>query len=433
MSDRGEGAREDRLSVRNNFLLLTVGRFLSALSIWLALVVLTKLSGDPGTVGIYALAQVICLPITEVARMGLRDVRASDTRGEFLFRDYLSLRLVAAGVALLFMGVGGIAKSESGPVLAVVLLYGLTRVLELVSDVIYGLFQAQERMDYIARSLCLQGPLALGLLTFGYWATGSLVVAVLGQLTAHVIVLFAHDLPTGRRRVALEARQGDALRPRWELAVLRRLALRALPLAFATVLAMVGAHLPRFAVEGYLGVEALGLFAPILALALAPTRLVHALGMAATARLADHHAEGERRAFLALLGRMTLGGGVVGLVGVLVAAQFGEPILATLYTAEYAPYSYVLVLVVSGAALRFMSDVLQFGIIAARRFWWFTVQYGSVALVATVACAALIPAYGLEGAAWSVLLTFAVQLAVIAAGVLRTLPVAREASPEPVA
>lgn len=425
-----ERSAGDRLSVGRNFVLLTVGRFLAALSMWIALIVLTKLSGDPSTVGVYALAQVICLPLAEVARMGLRDLRASDTRGEFLFRDYLGLRLLAAGLALVAMIGAGIAKADSGTVFAVILLYALTRVLELVSDVVYGLFQAQERMDLIARSLCLQGPLSLGLLTLGYWATDSLVVAVLGQVAAHAIVLCAYDLPVGRARAALEVGDGEAFWPRWNRSALRRLSLLALPLTFATLLAMVAAHLPRFAVESYLGIEALGFFAPILALALAPTRLVHALGMAATTRLAHYHADGERQPFVALLGRMTFGAALLGLAGVLVVARFGEQILSIVYTPDYAPYSYVLLLTVLAATLRFVSDMLQCGIIASRRFWWFAFQYGSVALAAVVACVTLIPAHGMVGAGWAVLVTFALQLAVISIGMLRNLPTAHERTRE---
>ena len=428
----GEGSA-DRLSVRRNFALLTTGRLVAALSMWFALIALTKLSGDPQTVGVYALAQVICLPIAEVARMGLRDVRASDTRGDFLFRDYLGLRLLAAALALVLMLAGGLAKADSATVFTVIVLYAVTRVLELVSDVVYGLFQTQERLDLIARSLCLQGLLSLVLLSLGYWTTGSLVVAVLGQVTAHLVVLFAYDLPVGRARAALEVEGGEAFWPRWNPSALGRLSLLALPLTFATGLAMVAAHLPRFAVESYLGLEALGFFAPILALALAPTRLVHALGMAATARLAHYHADGERRSFVSLLARMALGAGLLGALGLLVVASFGEEILILVATPDYAVYADVLVLAVLGATLRFVADVLQYGIIASRRFWWFAFQYGSVALAAFVACATLIPAHGLVGAGWSVVAIFAVQLAVIAIGMLKNLPPALEQSTESLA
>ncbi len=409
----------DRLSMRGNFLALLTGRFFAALSLWLALIVLAKLS-NPATVGIYALAQAICLPLAEIARMGLRQVRASDTVGEYDFGDYFGLRILAIGAALALMIAGGAHLAQSQTVLLVILLYALTRCLELISDMIFGLFQAQERMDYIARSLCMLGPLSLALLTVGFWLTGSLVVAILGQLLAHVLVLYFYDLRIGRRRALLEGR--GTFWPQWNMMALRKLGLIAMPLTFATVLVMIALYLPRLVIEDVLGLEALGYFAAIMALAMAPSRLVHALGTASSVRLARHHAAGERSLFIILIAKMAAAAGAIGALGLLLVAYWGEGILRLLYTPEYASYANVLVWVVAAATIRFVADVMQFGMIAARRFWWLTFQYGSVALAAAVACFTLIPNQGLHGAAVAVVVIFTVQLVVISLGLLCNLP-----------
>jgi O-antigen/teichoic acid export membrane protein len=82
----------------------------------------------------------------------------------------------------------------------------------------------------------------------------------------------------------------------------------------------------------------------------------------------------------------------------------------------------LLVVVVGAASLRYVSDIVQVGMIAARRFWWLVVQYGSVALAAVIACTTLIPSHGLDGAALSLLAITSVQLGVIVAGVVCHLP-----------
>ncbi|OWK18877.1 hypothetical protein AJ88_03065 [Mesorhizobium amorphae CCBAU 01583] len=58
-----------RRSILGNFRSVFIGRLFSSLSMWLALMLLAKLS-DPTTVGIYALAQALCIPIGEVAKWG---------------------------------------------------------------------------------------------------------------------------------------------------------------------------------------------------------------------------------------------------------------------------------------------------------------------------------------------------------------------------
>lgn len=412
-------AHNDGLSMRGNFVALFTGRLFAALSLWLALIVIAKLS-DPATVGIYALAQAICLPIAEIARMGLRQAQASDTVGEYAFGDYLGLRLLATAVAFALMLAAGIVVSPSQTVLVVIVLYALTRCIELFSDIIYGLFQAQERMDYIARSLCLLGPLSLALLTISFWLTGSLVVAISGQVLAHLLVLLCYDLRVGSQRALLQT--PASFWPQWNWLALRKLAVLALPLTFATVLVMFSLYLPRLVIEEALGLEALGYFAAIMALAMAPARLIQALGTAASVRLAHYHAAGKRRAFMILLLKMTLAAATIGAIGMLFVALFGEQILGVIYTEEYADYANVLLLVVVAATMRFMAEVLQFGMIAARRFWWLTLQHSCVAVAAAVACFSLIATQGLSGAALALVVIFTVQFVVIMLGLLRNLP-----------
>lgn len=410
----------DALSMRGNFLALFTGRLFAALSLWLALIVIAKLS-DPATVGIYALAQAICLPITEIARMGLRQAQASDTLGEYAFGDYLGLRLLATAAAFALMLAVGIVASPSQTVLLVIFLYALTRCIELFSDIVYGLFQAQERMDYIARSLCMLGPLSLLFLTVGFWLSGSLVVAISGQVLAHLLVLLCYDVRVGSQRARLQA--PASFWPQYNWLALRNLAVLALPLTFATVLVMFALYLPRLVIEEVLGLEALGYFAAILALAMAPARLIQALGTAASVRLAHYHAAGKRGPFKIMLLKMTLAAATIGAIGVLLVYLFGEQILAAIYTEEYADYAKVLLWVVVAASIRFMAEVLQFGMIAARRFWWLTLQHWCVAVAAAVACFSLIGTQGLPGAALALIVIFSVQFLVITLGLLRNLPV----------
>ena len=400
-----------RRSGLRNFRSVFTGRLVSALSIWMALAALAKLS-DPATVGLYALAQALCIPIAETAKMSLREVRSSDTGQAFSFGDYLGLRLLAAAAALLLMLAAGVVQTGGTAVMLLILIYALARCAELISDMIYGLFQAHERMEYIGRSLCLLGPLSLLMLAGGYWLTGSLTLAVLGQLAAHLAVLFFYDLPRGRQRARI---RGDDFRPRWQAAQLARLARLALPLTFATLLIIVALYFPRLVVERALGLAELGLFAAVLALAMAPDRLVNAMGIAASVRLARHFAAGERAEFLRLLALLTLGVTAGGVAGIALCSLYGGQILRVVYTEAFAAQHDLLIWLVAAATLRGAANILRYGVLAARRFWWLGAQNAVAALVAAAASLILIPRYGLPGAGATMALVFAVQLAIVLA------------------
>lgn len=415
-SDAVEG---DRRLLFGNFASVFIGRLFAAFSMWLALVILAKLSG-PASVGIYALAQALCIPLAEVAKTGLREIYSSDAASAQRFGDYFGFRLITTLMAFTAMVASGVLQADAAAVLAVIVIYALVRCGDLVSDIIYGLFQVQERMDYIGRSLCLVGPASMVLLSLGYWLSGSLIVAVAGQLVAQLSVLFLHDIPVGRRRGQVFA--PDAFRPRASLSAFQALLWQAMPLAIATGLAMVAVYLPRVVVESELDLSALGFFAAIAALAMAPNRLVNTLGIAVSVRLARLHREGEVSAFLRLLGGLVATVVTGGAVGLLVAALYGDIILTIVYTDAYAAHQSLLVLSVAAAVLRSVADVLKFGMIASRRFWWIAGPYGAAAAVAVAACITLIPAYGLIGAGVSLVLIFATHLAMTAAALALNLP-----------
>ena len=396
-----------------NFGALFFGRLSVAFSMWIALVILAKLA-DPATVGLYALAQAICVPLAEIAKTGLREIMASDPAGLRHFGDYLRFRLVAGTLAFAAMLAFAIPASAGPAALAVIMVYGLVRVAEMTSDILHGAFQTREEMTHIGWSLCLLGAGSLIGLGLGYALTGSLLLAVGGQLLAHLAVLAAYDVPVARRiGVPFSGRAAGGG---------RALLAHAVPLALGTAMAMVAVYLPRIAVEHWLDLSALGYFAAITALAMAPNRFVNAIGVAASVRLARLHAAGDRRGFVTLLARL---GGLVtlgGAAGLGLIAVAGEPILRMVYTEDYAAYPLLFLLAFAAAVLRSLADVLKFGMIASRRFWWVAAQYGGTAVVAAAGCLTLIPVYGLTGAGFALVLIFLTNVVVVAAGVALSLP-----------
>src|SRR5260370_6829836 len=122
------------------------------------LVVLAKVS-TPQLVGEFALALAITAPIVLGAGLSLRSVQATDAASEYAFGDYLLVRLlttIAAGVVI----VGIVWSSDYGwHTAAIILVVGLAKGFESVSDIFYGLLQQHERIDRIALSMFIKAPL----------------------------------------------------------------------------------------------------------------------------------------------------------------------------------------------------------------------------------------------------------------------------------
>jgi O-antigen/teichoic acid export membrane protein len=92
-------------------------------------------------------------------------------------------------------------------------------------------------------------------------------------------------------------------------------------------------------------------------------------------------------------------GAVVGVAGVVVAMLVGRPILTILFTADFAAYTNILVLVMVAGVFMYMGSFTGFAMTAAR---YLTVQVPVNLVVVGVILAgswALIGPYGLTGAA----------------------------------
>jgi O-antigen/teichoic acid export membrane protein len=409
-----------QLSLRKNFSWLSVGRFIFAATQWGTLAVLAKVS-TAQTVGEFTLALAISAPIIGFANLGLRQAQATDVRGNYRFGHYRGLRSVAGlGALLVIAGIAMISGYGAGTATTIALV-GLASVIEMQSEIFYGLFQSRERLDYVARSLMLRGPLSMVLLGLGVVLTGQLAVGVVGRAAAALVVFWLHDLRIGRLLTTDGAGVGaepratahdphDGVRPIWDSKTLARLAWQVLPLGVVSVLASLQIMVPRYFIVEQLGLEQLGYFAVMIYVLVAVNRVVNALGTSATTRLARLYANRETRGFVILLMKMAGVGAFLGCVGLVAVAVAGREILTILYTADYAGYADVFVLIMAAALLRYVATLLGFGITAARRF---RIQAAQQVLAVTAALTAsywLIKPYGLHGAAFATIITFTVQL-----------------------
>ncbi|MEG4024791.1 MULTISPECIES: oligosaccharide flippase family protein [unclassified Microcoleus] len=426
------------LTLRRNFSWTFTGNLIYAASQWGMLVVLAKL-GSPEMVGQFTLGLAVTAPVIMFTNLQLRGIQATDAKGDYVFSDYLGLRLIGTGLALLIIAGITLKAGYRWETSLVILAIALAKAFESISDVFYGLIQQHERMDRIAIALMIKGPLSLLLLGIGVSLTGSVVGGAIGLAVAWGLVLFGWDLRNGRLilKNSLHGREredllvADAetatsqnpLYPRWDGKILGKLVWLALPLGFVMMLISLNTNIPRYFIERYLGERELGIFAAMSYLMVVGQMVVSALAESASPRLAKYYAAGNSIAFRTLLLKLVGVGLMLGAGGVFVAAVAGKPILTLLYKPEYADRADLFLWLMVAAGIWYVSAFLGYGITAAR---YFRVQMPLFVLVtgsSAIACFWLIPAQGVRGAAIALIVGAIVQavfsLAVIAYALYR--------------
>lgn len=415
------------LTLRRNFSWNFIGNVVYAACQWGILVVLSKI-GSPEIVGQFTLGFAITAPVLMFTNLQLRDIQATDAKHQYLFGDYLGLRLLSTGLALLVIAAITWAAGYSWETSLVILWVGLAKAFESISDVFYGLFQQHERMDRVAVSMMIKGPLSLLLLGVGVYLSTSVVGGAVALAVAWALVLLGYDFPSGamllqssllspQSKEAKECKLAATLQPRWHLRTLGKLAWLALPLGFVMMLGSLNINIPRYFIEEYLGDRELGIFAAITYLMVAGNMVVSALGNSAIPRLGKYHATGNSAAFRTLLFQLEGMAVLLGAVSVLVAFVVGRDILTLFYKPEYAQHADLLVWIMVAAAIGYMSSFLGDAIVAVR---YLRIQIPLFVLVtATSAICSywLIPIYGLQGAALAVIIALIIEV-VMRCGVL---------------
>ena len=419
-------------TLRRSFSWTLLGYGLYSACNWLMLTALAKM-GSKEMVGQYALGVAVTQPILTIAMLQLRSVQTTDAQRQYRFGHFFGLRLLCLAVSLLVVaGAAFPASLQAGRLhwatVWVICITGVGAALDAVSDVFYGLFQKHERMDRLAISQCIKGPLSLLGLILGLCLTGSVVWAVAGSALASALVVLGYDLPMGRRVLnegqppafdpnrtlfmnSISLQEGS-WQPSWNRRALLDLLWVGLPLGVTTWLMALNANVPRFFVKEYLGEGDLGIFAAMTAIINAGRTVIVPLGLAAVPRMSRSYADGRGADFCALLLKVTAVGLALGAVAPLAALVAGKQLLTLLYTPEYARHSGAFLLIMIGGGISYVAGILGYALTAARCFRVQVLWYGLTTAVSALSAWWLIPHQGMRGAALSIVFSSVAQLGI---------------------
>lgn len=381
-----------------NFSWTLVGSIVYSACQWGMISALAKL-GNASLVGCYALGLAITAPVFMFTNLQLRGVQATDSRSEFDFADYFTLRLMASLAGLFVICAIIFAGRYDGANGAVILLVGLSKAIESLSDVIAGLLQKVERLNRVAISLMIRGCFSLLAFTAAFWIFRTLTAAVIALVVVWLSVFVFYDLYQARA-VILGKDRFFAFR--WTR--LRMLALVSLPLGIVMTLVSLNVNIPRYILVHFLGQSDLGVFASLAYLLVAINLVINALGQSVSARLARMFAEGDSEGVRAALGKLLAFAAMVLILGVPVAQWVGRPLLTFIYRPEYGQHVSLFVIMVATAGVSSIASFLGYGLTAARIFCIQVPVIGASTLATALFSLILIPRMGMNGAALALLM-----------------------------
>jgi O-antigen/teichoic acid export membrane protein len=364
---------------------------------WSMLAILAK-AGNAAIVGQFALGLAISAPVFMLTNLYLRGVQATDARSDFDFADYFTLRVLGSLAGVLTVAILAYFLNYDTATRKVILLLGVSKAIDSLGDTVAGLLLKVERVHQVAISLMLRGILSVAGFGITFMASRSLVPAVCALVLSWGAIFLGYDL---WRAAAVLGEGGHFFR--FRLGHLRRLFTLSAPLGLVMTLFSLNANIPRYLLAKYLGEAQLGIFASLAYTLAAIYLVVNALGESATARLARMFASGDTLGFRRVIGKLVWVGVAILVVGTLLSAFVGRPLLTLLYRPEYADSVSVFVVMIMGGGVTAIGYFLGYGINATRRFRLQVPVIAISTLTTAALSVVLAPRLGLMGAALALL------------------------------
>jgi O-antigen/teichoic acid export membrane protein len=385
-----------------NFSYALVGNIIFQLCQWLLLSSLTKLS-TPEVVGQYSLALAITTPLMILFNLQLRTILATDTKNQFELAQYVDLRRLTNICFLLVLFIVLIILDYSLYTVLLTIIIGLSKIVESMSDIIYGLSQKNEDMKRIATSQIYRAVLSLISFVLLFYLTKNLLISVTGILISWGGVLLFYD---------------SKLLQQYHLSIFsfkkikynKNLLITSIPLGIVLMLSSLNTNIPRIFIEKYLGNDQLGYYASISYIIVAGNIIITSLGQSMAPRLSKLANSNNLLAFNETLRKLVLFSFSLGLVCFIIVFFLGKNILSIIYTPEYAKHSNLLTWFTVVCTIDFTSTFFGYALTALKKF---KIQ-PKIALVWTVTSVILsyflIPQLGLFGSVLSLIISSLIRL-----------------------
>lgn len=342
------------LSVAQNTIFNAIGCLCYLGCQWVTTVMVVRLSSSYENSGLYAFAMATGIIFASIALYKVRTFQVSDISNQFSNSSYIAFRLITILIGWFVCAVYiPIATNRQMNLITVSLLYLVFKTDESFSDVLYGIYQKNGRMDYIGISQFIRGILSLIAFSAGLALTDSLPTAIISMTTSCMLVTIVYDLP--------HARRFGSIKPIFDNSALLALA----KICFFAMLASLLANSIVSSVRQYYGIvngsEALGHYAsvatPAVLIQVAATYLYSPLiGKLATDLKKDRVL--FLKSFIKTMGMLVL---VMGIC-VLALSLVGSSLLTIAFGNSIQPYTYLFPYVLTATAavglLLYCNDVL---------------------------------------------------------------------------
>lgn len=390
------------ISLRKNFTWIFFANLFFSFSQWGILISIARF-GNVEMVGQYTLGLAIISPIIMLTSLKTSTIYITDQTNKYSFKDYFSIRIVTSFITAIILFALLFIVDYDTTTMIVILLVVSYKIIESISDILYAPMQKEEHVNYVAISKIVKGALSLLLISTLLYLTGNLIIGLVGVVFVYFVALVFYDF---RNALKFEFVKFQFILPHFY-----NIVKISLPLGIVHMLISLNTNIPRYFVEYYFNAEILGYFAAISYMVVNNINIfTTALSRVVIPRFSKLLHNNKTNEVRKLLRKFEFIGIMLGVISIGFVFLFGESLLTIIYGSEYGNYTNIFKILILSTIFIFVSSFHSYFITSAR---YFNIQplLGIIwVMSSTILGFVLIPKFGIEGVAYSVVLVSIIQL-----------------------
>lgn len=387
----------EELSVKTNMLWNSFGSLSYLGCQWLMTVLVVRLSSGFDAAGSLSLAMSVYNMFSSVALYRMYTYQVSDVRHENTVGEYFGLRIITCLMALVMIAVYSFMTCPLNSIGAI-LSFSLYKIASLLIDVLHGLDQQHRRMDYIGKSLAIQGAISLIAFCSFLPLTNDLTSTFLCMTAGIVVIGLLYDRP--------RAAQFEALKVGISRKKTAYLLTSCLPIVVAGIACGAAPSLPRQILASIDGTAALGIYASVAAPAAIVQMGASYIYNPLLGYFSEAYASKDIRQLTVLLLKASAAIALIGILSAIALLIMGEPLLTLMYGTQIAPYMYLMTPIIICTAVTayvwFLNDLL----VALRHFRGSFIGNTCAFALTIPAAFWFIPLFGMNGVSFAIILAY---------------------------
>ncbi len=385
-----------------NYSFLFIANLLGSASQWIILTLIAKIYGT-NEMGSYSLVIAFALPLYAFFTLQLRNIYVADQEGKYHYSTFLNLRALSALLFLFCMLFIGAVFYR--PLFLIFLFVGLSKFIEMFSDIIHAYFHKKQLIQIYCKQLIYRSILAitLNLVFFSFFK--SFQLALISLPLAYLIVLLVDFL-------LISKQTSISFSITWNENI-KRMVYTGLFSGCSLLLVYMLPGIPRFFLEKVSGKFNLGIFSGYLSLVVFSRIFVQSITQNSLPKLSLDFDTNNFLGFINTIKKETAAILIIGLLQFLII-PVSDIVFPLLFNKDFKGNHFLLTIIFLGSLFSFLSFVFNNGLNAMKLFKVQLPVYLASSIFSIIAGYILIPKLGLMGAAYVFTSTSFIQCCLLA-------------------